>query len=87
MRSSMLLATLVLFLGLGIGREAEAGGKMDWSEYLEPPGARAPVQATPTQRPAKAEKASKKISKAAAKKAAKAKAKKSKRSARNKRRR
>jgi len=84
MRSPILLAALVLFLGLGIGYEAEAGGKMDWSEYLEPPGARAPIQATPTQRPAKAERASKKISKASAKKS-KAKAKKAKRSARNKR--
>jgi hypothetical protein len=34
-----LLPALVLFVGLGIGRTARAGGKVDWSEYLEPPGA------------------------------------------------
>ena len=89
MRSSIWLAALVVFVGLGIGGEAQAGAKMDWSEFLEPPGARPPRQVTPTatQRPAKAEKASKKVSKAAAKKASRARAKKAKRSARNNRRR
>jgi hypothetical protein len=32
--------SLALILGLGLGTSARAGGKVDWSEYLEPPGAR-----------------------------------------------
>jgi len=33
-------------LGLGLGAEARAGGKVDWSEYLEPAGSRTkPAQA------------------------------------------
>jgi hypothetical protein len=82
MRCSTWLPVLVLFVGLGIGRDASAGAKMDWSEYLEPAGSRAPVRATPTQRPAKAEKASR-----AKKQSAKSQSKKAKRPVRSKRRR
>ncbi len=35
-----LIPSLVLILGFGLGQEAGAGGKVDWSDYLEPPGAR-----------------------------------------------
>ena len=34
------LAVLVIFLGVGIAGDAQAGKSVDWSEYLEPPGAR-----------------------------------------------
>ena len=84
MRSSTWLPVLVLFVGLGIGREASAGAKMDWSEYLEPAGSRPPTRATPTQRPAKAEKASRSVAK---KQTAKSQSKKAKRTVRSKRRR
>jgi hypothetical protein len=79
------LVVLALIVGLGGGREARAGGKVDWSDYLEPPGTRSSV----TQRPAKAT-ATPKASRAEAKKQtsrSKTKAKKTKRSARNPRRR
>ena len=83
MRAFTWLPVLVLFVGLGIGRDASAGAKMDWSEYLEPAGSRAPVRATPTQRPAKAEKAKRTGAK---KQTAKSQSKKAKRSVRSKRR-
>jgi hypothetical protein len=69
MRSRSLFALIVL-LGLGLGQQARAGGSVDWSDYLEPPGARTPVRATPTtaQRPAKAAAAPKKASRTVAKK-------------------
>lgn len=86
MRFSTWFLTLVLLVGLGIGREAQAGATMDWSEYLEPAGSRPPARATPTQRPAKATTAPKKASRTVAKKAG-SKAKKTKRSARTSRRR
>ena len=34
------LAVLVVFVGVGIAGDARAERKVDWSEYLEPPGAR-----------------------------------------------
>jgi hypothetical protein len=43
------LPTLVLVLGLGIATSAQAEGRVDWSQYLEPPGARPmPVRSTTT---------------------------------------
>ncbi len=43
------LSALIVVLGLGLGQQAHAGGSVDWSDYLEPPGARPPaVRATPT---------------------------------------
>ena len=36
---------LVLLVGLGITTEARADRKVDWSEYLEPAGARPPKHA------------------------------------------
>ncbi len=83
MRCFTWLPVLVLFVGLGIGRDASAGEKMDWSEYLEPAGSRAPVRATPTHRPAKAEKAKRSVAK---RPPAKSQGKKAKRSVRSKRR-
>ncbi len=64
------LFALIVVLGLGLGQQARAGGNVDWSDYLEPPGARTPVRATPTaaQRPAKAAAAPKKASRTVAKK-------------------
>ena len=52
---SALIVVLGVVLGLGLGEQARAGGSVDWSDYLEPPGARTPVRATPTvsQRPTK----------------------------------
>ena len=85
MRSSTWLPVLVLLVGLGIGRDASAGAKMDWSEYLEPAGSRPPAKvATATQRPAKASASQRKASRTVAKKQS---AKKAKRSVRSKRRR
>lgn len=83
MRSFTWLPVLVLFVGLGIGRDASAGAKMDWTEYLEPAGSRAPVRATSTRRPAKAEKAQRSVAK---KQSAKSQSKKAKRPDRSKRR-
>lgn len=34
------IAVLVVFVGVGIAGDARADRKVDWSEYLEPPGAR-----------------------------------------------
>lgn len=51
MTSSWVLV-LMLGLGLGIGHEARAGGKVDWSQYLEPPGARAKPVASQPAKPA-----------------------------------
>jgi hypothetical protein len=34
------LVVLVVFVGVGIAGDAQANRKVDWSEYLEPPGAR-----------------------------------------------
>ncbi len=34
------IPTLVLVLGLGITASAHAEGRVDWSQYLEPPGAK-----------------------------------------------
>jgi hypothetical protein len=43
------LPSLVLVLGLGIAASAHAEGRVDWSQYLEPPGARPmPVRSTTT---------------------------------------
>lgn len=85
MRSSSWLPVLVLFVGLGIGREANAGAKLDWSEYLEPAGSRAPARATPTPRPAKAEVGQRKASRSVAKKKTAESRKKAKRSVRKRR--
>lgn len=85
MRSSAWLPVLALFVGLGIGRDARAGAKMDWSEYLEPAGSRAPAaKAKPVPRPAKAEKATRPSAK---KQIARSQSKKAKRPGRSKRRR
>ena len=64
------LFALIVVLGLGLGQQARAGGSVDWSDYLEPPGARTPVRATPTaaQRPATAAAAPKQASRTVAKK-------------------
>jgi len=86
MRSSTWLSVLVMLVGLGIGRQAHAGAKMDWSEYIEAPGYKVPLQMTTvTPRPAKASAAPKKASRTVAKKQTKS--KKAKRSARSKGRR
>ena len=88
MRSSTWLAVLVLLVGLGIGRDAGAGGKMDWSEYLEPAGSRPPAKAAPVQRPEKAAATQRTASRSVAKKkSAESRSKKAKRSVRTKRRR
>lgn len=43
------IPTLVLVLGLGIVASAHAEGRVDWTQYLEPPGARPmPVRSTTT---------------------------------------
>ena len=43
------IPALALVLGLGIATSADAGGRVDWSEYLEPPGAKPiPVRTTTT---------------------------------------
>ena len=43
------IPTLVLVLGLGIAASANAESRVDWSQYLEPPGARPmPVRSTTT---------------------------------------
>ncbi len=34
------IPALVLVLGLGIATSARAEGRVDWSQYLEPPGAK-----------------------------------------------
>lgn len=67
-----LAPVLALVLGVGITREARAGGKVDWSDYLEPPGARpVPVKHVDTAPPTEARAPSRATKKAA--KAAKAK--------------
>ncbi len=47
------ISTLVLLAGLGIGTNARAAGRVDWSEYLEPPGSARPLKAPAAQPPAK----------------------------------
>lgn len=34
------ITAVALVLGLGISSAADAGGRVDWSDYLEPPGAK-----------------------------------------------
>jgi hypothetical protein len=94
--SACWLPLLALLVGLGITRDAEAGAKMDWSDYLEPAGSRPAAKAAPAQRPAKAAASKRKASRSVAKKAsrsaakkkgAESRSKKAKRSVRSKRRR
>ena len=73
-----LLPALVLLVGLGIGKTARAGGKVDWSEYLEPPGAQQrPLKKEAVAQPAPVASApkAKKPSRAPAKKRAESRAK------------
>jgi hypothetical protein len=63
-----LLTALVLLVGLGAGHEARANEKVDWSEYLEPPGTQHPVKVTTaSQPPVKSATKAKKASRTAAK--------------------
>jgi hypothetical protein len=85
-----LLPALVLFVGLGIGNTARAGGKVDWSEYLEPPGAQQrPLkkEAVAAPEPVASEPKAKKASRAPAKKRAESRAKAKRQPARSGRRR
>ncbi|MBA3461835.1 MAG: hypothetical protein H0T46_17880 [Deltaproteobacteria bacterium] len=75
------LAVLVVFVGVGIPGDARAKPKVDWSEYLEPPGAR-PMKVKTSERVAapepRAKEAKGKAAKAKTAERAKAKAKKKK---------
>lgn len=78
---------IVLLVGLGISHDAQAAGKVDWSEYLEPPGARTPVRtAAASERSTKVSAKKQKASRSKAKKkqtaASRSKAKKTVRSKR-----
>lgn len=78
-RLIIVLAGLVL--ALGAAPEAQAGGKVDWSQYLEKPGDRLPTTRTPRAEPAKP---GKRVTKAA-KRPAKARAGKAKRTPKRRR--
>lgn len=77
---------IVLLVGLGISHDAQAAGKVDWSEYLEPPGSRTPVRTAASERSTKVSAKKQKASRSKAKKkqtaASRSKAKKTVRSKR-----
>ncbi|MGE0551196.1 MAG: hypothetical protein AB7O24_14920 [Kofleriaceae bacterium] len=80
------LTALVVTIGLGGLVHARPAQKVDWSEYLEPPGARqAPLRRT-TETPRVQAKANKKKKKKPAKMAKRSGEKQKKRAARGKRR-
>ena len=56
LRTVTWVPALVLWVGLGVATEARAERKVDWSEYLEPAGSRAPLksEAAAAQQPVKA---------------------------------
>ncbi|MBA3540578.1 MAG: hypothetical protein H0T79_13290 [Deltaproteobacteria bacterium] len=60
------LLPVAVLLGFGTGSVAGADNKVDWSQYLEPPGTKTPVRATatqPTKASAPAKQASRTVSK------------------------
>lgn len=70
------LSAFVVMVGLGLGAQAHAGGKVDWSDYLEPPGSRPPMKKATSvaeETPAKVGKKSARAKPAKKKAAAKAK--------------
>lgn len=59
---------VVVIISLGIGIEARAGGKVDWSQYVEPAGYTAPTnKPASSQEPVKTAAADKKPSRSVAK--------------------
>lgn len=63
---------LAVLLTLGFAGVAHAEKKVDWSQYLEPPGSRPTPRATPTVTESKAKPRAKKAAKATKQRSAKA---------------